>query len=91
MIVRKNVGGEVLYNDGEFAEIQIWGIEGMEEGLFLEILQAHREDSGDTPEQFRKRFPLHMRLSVTTTTKFRPAPKDSRREGSARSEQNKRR
>lgn len=33
MVVRKRVEGQVLYNDGEFTEIQTNGIEGIEEGF----------------------------------------------------------
>jgi hypothetical protein len=79
MIALKKMGGEVLYNDGKFAEIQTHGIEGPEEGLLLEILQAHIEDTTDTPEEFRQRFPVQKRLIVTTITEFISAGDKSER------------
>jgi len=37
IVVRKKVEGEIQYNDGQFAEIQTYGIEETETGLFLEL------------------------------------------------------
>ena len=68
MATRKRVEGEVEHNDGEFAEIQTIGIEGIEKDLLLETIQIHRGDSQDTPEEFRHRFPVGMRLVVLTIT-----------------------
>ncbi len=34
---RKEVRGEVLYNDGDFAEVQTIGMEGIERGLTEEM------------------------------------------------------
>lgn len=39
MIVRKRVEGKVEYNDGEFAEVQTNGIEGIDTDLLLETIQ----------------------------------------------------
>ena len=47
MVIRKRVEGQVLYNDGEFTEIQTNGIEGIEEGLLL--------NDPDSP----RRYPRH--------------------------------
>jgi hypothetical protein len=44
-ISRKRVHGEVEHNDGEFAEIQTVGIEGIEKDLLLETIQVHRCDT----------------------------------------------
>ena len=33
MVVSKKVEGEVEYNDGDFAEVQTFGIEGIEKNL----------------------------------------------------------
>jgi len=71
--IRKKVEGQVLYNDGEFAEIQTSGIEGIEEGLLLETIQTHRPDTGDSPEQFQRRFPVGMWLEIITTTEITSA------------------
>ena len=60
MVTSKRVGGEVEYNDGEFAEVQTFGIEGIETDLLLETIQIHREDTEDTPEGFQSRFPIGM-------------------------------
>jgi hypothetical protein len=68
MVVHKKVAGEVQYNDGEFAEVQTIGIEGIKKNLLLETIQLHRGDTRDTPEGFRHRFPAGVRLAVLTTT-----------------------
>ena len=43
MTVTKMVDGEVEFNDGKFAEVQTYGIEGIEKDLLLETVQNHRE------------------------------------------------
>ena len=68
MVVRKRVEGQIEYNDGEFAEIQTVGIEGIEEDLLLETIQLHRGDTHDTPEEFQHRFPVGEWLCILTTT-----------------------
>jgi hypothetical protein len=70
MLTRKRVEGEVEYNDGEFAEIQTIGVEGIEKNLCLETIQIHRCDTENTPEEFQRRFPVGMRLGVMTTTEI---------------------
>jgi hypothetical protein len=72
MIISKKVKGEVDYNDGEFAEVQNSGIEGIEEDLLLETFQIHRENISCSPEEFCRRFPVGMRLDVVTTTEITP-------------------
>ena len=72
MIIRKKVKGEVDYNDGEFAEIQMSGIEGIEKDLLLDTFQVHREETSDSPQEFRQRFPVGMWLDVVTTTEITP-------------------
>ena len=52
MIIRKRTAGKILYNDGEFAEVQLVGIEGDEENLLLESTQIHRCDTDDSPRSF---------------------------------------
>ena len=67
MKVRKRLAGEVQYNDGQFAEIQTVGTEGLEKNLLLDTIQLHREDTDDTPREFERRFPVGMRLDLWTT------------------------
>ena len=49
-IIHKVLEGTIESNDGEFAEIQIYGIEGVEKNILLERIQIHREDTKDTTE-----------------------------------------
>ena len=72
MIISKKVKGEIDYNDGEFAEVQTSGIEGIEKDLLLDTFQIHREDTSDSPEEFRQRFPVGLWLDVVTTTEITP-------------------
>lgn len=74
--VRKRAEGEVQYNDGQFAEIQTNGVEGIEEDLLLETLQIHREDTDDTESEFKRRFPVGMWLDILTTTEIFVQPTD---------------
>ena len=70
MIVTKRVEGEVEFNDGEFAEIQTYGIEGIEKDLLLKTVQIHREDTEDTSDEFQRRLPVGTLLEIITTTEF---------------------
>ena len=74
MVITKRVEGEVEYNDGEFAEVQTYGVEGIEKNLLLEALQIHREDTGDTTEEFQKQFPIGTVMEILTTTKITIKP-----------------
>jgi hypothetical protein len=70
MKVHQKLKGLVEYNDGQFAEVQTNGTEGLEKNLLLETIQIHREDTEDTPEEFQRRFPVGTRLDIETTTEF---------------------
>ena len=70
MLTSKRVEGEVEYNDGEFAEIQTVGIEGIEKNLLLETMQLRRCDTENTPDEFQRRFAVGMRLGILTTTEI---------------------
>ena len=70
MIVRKQVEGAVQYNNGEFAEVDTIGIEGLEKDRLLETIQVHRCDTEDTPEEFQRRFPVDVRLDILTITEI---------------------
>ncbi len=70
MLTRKRTEGEVQYNDGSFAEVLTFGIEGIEKDLLLETIQIHREDTEDTPEEFQKRFPVGTTVSILAITEI---------------------
>jgi hypothetical protein len=70
IIVRKQTEGEVQYNDGEFAEIQTSGIDGIEKDLLLDTIQIDRDDTGDTPEVFKRKLEVGMWFDITTETVF---------------------
>jgi hypothetical protein len=70
MLTSKRVEGEVDYNDGEFAEIQTIGIEGIEKNRCLETIQIHRCLTENTPDEFRRRFPVGLMLGILTTTEI---------------------
>ena len=72
MIVTKRLEGEVEFNDGEFAEIQTYGIEGIEKDLLLKTVQIHREDTDDTSDEFQRRLPVGTVLEIATTTEITP-------------------
>ena len=75
--VCKRVEGEIQYNDGEFAEAQTNGIEGIEKNLILGTIQIHREDTGDTQSEFKLRFPVGMWIDIVTTTEISAQPTDT--------------
>jgi hypothetical protein len=66
--IRKTVEGKVKFNDGQFAEVQTVGIEGIEKDLLLDTIQFHRGDTCDSPEEFQQRFAAGMWLDISTTT-----------------------
>jgi urease beta subunit len=70
VIVTKRVEGEVQFNDGEFAEVQTYGIEGIEKDLLLKTVHIHLEDTDNTSDEFQKRFSVGTVLEITTTTEF---------------------
>ncbi len=68
---RKEVRGEVLYNAGDFDEIQTIGTEGIERDLLLETVQIHRSDTGDAAWDFQRRFKIGTLLHISTTIEAR--------------------
>jgi hypothetical protein len=70
VIVTKRVEGKVELNDGEFAEVQTYGIDGIEKNLLLKTVQIQRQDTDDTSEQFQRRLPVGTVLEIVTTTEF---------------------
>jgi hypothetical protein len=67
IISQTRVHGEVEYNDGEFAEIQTIGIEGIEKNLLLETIQVHRKDTSYSCERFQEKLPVGSWLDIWTT------------------------
>ncbi len=74
MIVRKRTLGQVSSNDGQFAEVEVSGKEGTEEGLFLATVQFHRDATPDSPEDFKHRFPVGAHLDIETITTVAALP-----------------
>ena len=70
LTVQQKMEGKVVFNDGDFAEIEVSGVEGEEAGLLLETMQAHRGYTSDTNEEFRQRFGVATKLRVVVTTEF---------------------
>ena len=75
LLISKAVKGRIEYNDGEFAEVQTVGIEGIEEDLLLATIQIHRWDTQDTFEQFQRKFQVGMWLEIITTTEISILPR----------------
>jgi hypothetical protein len=67
IVSQNRVNGEVEYNDGDFAEIQTVGIEGIEKDLLLETIQVHRDNTSYTCEQFQDKLPVGSWLNICTT------------------------
>ena len=74
MIVTKRVEGEIEFNDGEFAVVQTYGIDGIEKHILLETIQVHRGDTDDTTHEFQQRLPVGTVLKILTTTEFTIKP-----------------
>ena len=90
-IIRKVLEGRVEYNDGHFAVIQTCGIEGVEKNILLQTIQTHREDTNDTPEEFRRRFAVSTMVKICTTTEITNKSGDTAAYESGSSNRKKRR
>jgi hypothetical protein len=66
--------GLVEYNDGVFAEVQTYGVEGIERDILLATIQIHRCEIGDAPEEFLRNFQVGMWLEICTTTEIKVLP-----------------
>jgi hypothetical protein len=66
------VEGEVQYNDGWFAEIQLIGLEGADKGFLLGKMQVHREDTIYTAEEFRQLFRVGAKFEIQTAAELQP-------------------
>jgi hypothetical protein len=78
MVNRKEVMGEVVYNDGEFAEIQTFGIHGIEMGILLDTIQLFRCDSNGRrntnggPRAFQRKLRAGALLDIIVTVEVQP-------------------
>ena len=62
---------DVAFNDGDYAEVDINGVEGVEKGLWLDTMQISVLDAGGiSPKEFRKKFPVGMLLDISTATEI---------------------
>jgi hypothetical protein len=77
IVLRKQVHGEVEFNDGEFAEIQTVGIHGIEKDLLLQTIQVHRGDTGYSCEQFQKKVSVGSWLTICTTIELTSLDSDT--------------
>jgi hypothetical protein len=75
MVNTQQVLGQVQYNDGEVAEIQTWGLDGMHTGLPLERIQQERDDTDDEAEDFQHKVRVGALLDITTTVEIKPSSK----------------
>ena len=76
--IRKRVEGEVQYNDGYFAEIETYGIYGIETGLILDRIQVDCCATNDEPEEFRRKFRVGALVKITTTVEIRSTSRTAR-------------
>jgi hypothetical protein len=67
VVSQERVHGQIEFNDGEFAEIQTVGIDGLEKDLLLGTIQVHREDTSYSCEQFQDKLPVGSWLDICTT------------------------
>jgi hypothetical protein len=74
MVVRKRLEGEVQYNDGQFAEVQTVGTDGIDKDLLLAKFHVQREDTHDTPEEFQGRFPVGRCLDIWASVEITGKP-----------------
>jgi hypothetical protein len=74
-VIRKKLRGQVQHNDGEFAEVQLVGIEGVEENLLGEIIQIHRCETENNSMEFGRQFPVGIWLDIMTATEITPISK----------------
>ena len=90
IINRKQIEGVVESNDGDFAEIETNGIEGIEEGLLLDTITIERNETKEEPEHFQRRLPVGMWVDIETVITVQqpivegasPSPSSAERYGS---------
>ncbi len=70
-LTKKRIFGRVEFNNGWFAEIQTFGVDGIEKDILLDAIQVHREEMTLSKEQFQQEFRVGQVLDITTTTELR--------------------
>ena len=70
MIIKKIVGDEIVYNDGDLVEIQTFGVEGIATDILLNTIQIDRSETGITREDFLHEFPVGTFLKVSASTEY---------------------
>lgn len=76
--ITKETLGKVEFNDGEFAEIEKIGVEGIEACLLLDRIQIDRSDTSYSRRKFRRIFPAGTLLDVSTTIEVKPTSRTAR-------------
>lgn len=66
----RNKGSSNLTEAKSFDVRSEIAVEGVDEGIFLEVIQAHREDTNNTAEEFQRRFPVGAWLNILTITEI---------------------
>lgn len=73
MTISKKVRGIVSHNDGDFAEVQVGGVEGTwEESFFLETMQISRYDTILTETEFLSELAVDSELCIQRTIEITP-------------------
>jgi hypothetical protein len=65
--IQKRVEGQVVFNNGQFAEIETYGIDGIETGLFLDTIQVDRGATASDMRNFKRTFRRGTCLEISTT------------------------
>ena len=72
MVIESAVVGNILFNDGEFAEIQTVGKAGIGRGLLIETFQINRLQTNQTSKSFLYFFPVGMKIRIHTRMEIIP-------------------
>lgn len=78
MTIHKKLAGKIQHNDGDCAEIQVVGRQGIDRDLLLDRFQVDRADTTDTSEEFLQRFPIGLWLDITSITEITPVLEQER-------------
>jgi hypothetical protein len=65
--IQKRVEGQVVFNNGQFVEIETYGIDGIETGLILDTIQIDRCEAATDTRNFKRTFPRGTCLEISTT------------------------
>jgi hypothetical protein len=67
-VIHKHARGLIRFNDGYFAVVETFGVEGIEKDLLLKEIQLDVDDTEMSVDEFKEAFPVGMDLSIQTTT-----------------------